>query len=164
MEDEMSTFSDLGRLRSDADEKKRALEEQRETLAGRRTAVADRLKERQEKFDQVRVRRRKKKRKKTFLPSLIFLLSLPHVAKNLPPSSPKFKIQKGRILLLLTSPPSPSDRRDQIRKVSSGQIRASSPSPSFLQSGLGRLRTTRGVGKMSLSLSLSFISPSLIFF
>ena len=55
MEDEMSTFSDLDRLKTDAEARRRALEEQRETLTGRRAAVADRLKERQAEYDQIRV-------------------------------------------------------------------------------------------------------------
>ncbi len=56
MEEEMATFSDLDRLRTDAEKKRLALEEQKEQLATRRVAVADRLKEMQQKYGDIRVR------------------------------------------------------------------------------------------------------------
>ncbi len=55
MEREMEVFSDLERLRREADEKRAVLEEQREDLGSRRVAVMQNLNEAQDKFDKIKV-------------------------------------------------------------------------------------------------------------
>ena len=55
MEREMDVFSDLARLRSEADEKRSALEEMREELGARRVAVAQNLNEAQDRHDKAKV-------------------------------------------------------------------------------------------------------------
>ena len=51
----MDVFSDLARLRSEADEKRSALEEMREELGARRVAVAQNLNEAQDRHDKAKV-------------------------------------------------------------------------------------------------------------
>ena len=58
MEREMDVFSDLAKLRSEADEKRSALEEMREELGARRVAVAQNLNEAQDRHDKAKVRER----------------------------------------------------------------------------------------------------------
>ena len=55
MEREMEVFSDLERLRSEAEEKRSVLEGQREDLGARRVAVVQNLNEAQDKFDNMKV-------------------------------------------------------------------------------------------------------------
>ena len=55
MEREMDVFSDLSRLRSEAEERRSALEEMREELGARRVAVAQNLNEAQDRHDKAKV-------------------------------------------------------------------------------------------------------------
>lgn len=54
MDREIDVFSDLGRLRSEADEKRSALEEMREELGARRVAVAQNLNEAQDRHEKAK--------------------------------------------------------------------------------------------------------------